>query len=50
MPMLRRRTAIAGQEPGVAKARRSDDAWMLDRIALRDMRAFEDLYRSYHPA
>ena len=42
---------------GVASGRRQETAWpsaqedarLVDRIRARDLRAFEELYRSYHP-
>ncbi|HEY2662527.1 MAG TPA: sigma-70 family RNA polymerase sigma factor [Caulobacteraceae bacterium] len=47
--MLRKQGTAGDQGGAVAQSRPHDDVGLIDRISKRDLRAFEDLYRVYHP-
>jgi RNA polymerase sigma factor (sigma-70 family) len=47
--MLGRQPARQGEPKSAPQAGGRDDAYLISRIVLRDLRAFEELYRSYHP-
>jgi len=47
--MLRGKSAAAKPDAAGAQNTRGEDARLLGRIARGDVRAFEELYRSYHP-
>lgn len=47
--MLRRGSQSDGPRSAAAQAPALEDARLLTRIAARDLRAFEQLYRAYHP-
>jgi RNA polymerase sigma factor (sigma-70 family) len=47
--MLGRRGAASDPQVATEPSPPVDEARLLDRIAARDLRAFEDLYRRYHP-
>ena len=47
--MLRGRRAATGPGTAAAQNTQGEDARLLGRIARGDVRAFEELYRSYHP-
>jgi len=47
--MLRRPSPVEDQPRLIAHSVAPDEAWLLARIADQDLRAFEDLYRIYHP-
>jgi RNA polymerase sigma-70 factor (ECF subfamily) len=38
-----------GPQPAPERAKADDEAHLIDRIRMRDLRAFESLYRRYHP-
>lgn len=42
-------TSSERQQLPALKGKSSDEAGLIDRVAKRDLRAFEDLYRIYHP-
>ncbi len=47
--MLRGARANAGSRQAGAQGQRPDEARLIDKIAEGDVRAFEELYRAYHP-
>src|SRR5690349_14045612 len=47
--MLGRQRAADGEPASAAPGGARDDAQLLERIGRKDLRAFEDLYRAYHP-
>jgi RNA polymerase sigma-70 factor (ECF subfamily) len=47
--MLGRQSAAEGQPRTVAKPDAGDEARLLERVAKGELRAFEELYRIYHP-
>jgi RNA polymerase sigma factor (sigma-70 family) len=49
MLMLRRQGAVRGQDTAAVQSSARDEARLIARIAEGELRAFEDLYRVYHP-
>jgi RNA polymerase sigma-70 factor (ECF subfamily) len=47
--MLRRQSHTDDPSRAVAQSGARDEARLIDRIAAKELRAFEDLYRIYHP-
>jgi len=47
--MLDSRSVANGQRRAVARSDAHDDARLIGRIVAKDLRAFETLYRAYHP-
>ena len=47
--MLPRHSAADGDQRAVGRSSARDEFGLIDRIAGKDMRAFEELYRIYHP-
>jgi RNA polymerase sigma factor (sigma-70 family) len=47
--MLRRQSHNDGPRQAVAPSGARDEARLIERIAAKELRAFEDLYRIYHP-
>src|SRR3954452_20803587 len=47
--MLQGQSSLNGGRTAQEAPAASDDAQLIERIAQRDLRAFEALYRSYHP-
>lgn len=48
-PTLSSQGVAGGREQASARARHDDEAQLIVRIRARDLRAFESLYRRYHP-
>jgi RNA polymerase sigma factor (sigma-70 family) len=47
--MFGRQGAAGGRTEATSRERASDDVRLLERIAAKELRAFETLYRDYHP-